>query len=716
MTSERTCGPYCLRRPASAAPCPAGSRPCGSCARAASGVRPTCRSMSAAGTAITRRRSSCPRFSSVLPWRWSRAMRDPVHDARGLRTPIPGTRLASRSGCSSVVRRQGLEPACLSALEPKSSASTNSATFAASRMLSDGSLPDRPYTVSRKRAMKLRDPLENPRKCRSATTRTSRSPRGSCRAPCDRPVAAIYRFARTADDFADEGDAPAADRLARLDAYRADLDRIAAGREPDAPVLAELAPVIAAHALAAAAVSRPARRVRQDVVKQRYADLRRGARLLPPLRQPGGPPAAASLRRGNRARTLRRSDAICTGAAARQLLAGRGGRLAQGPRLPAAGRARAVRRRARRRLPPARCRRRLAAPDARSRSSARARCSSPARRSAARSPAASAGDPPRRAGGLAHPRADRPRGRRRVPAPPGAAGARLVAHVLARRGHADDAGRVLPAEGGGERIELLLLVPLPAAGAAPRDHRALRVLPRGGRRRRRVHRRRRRARRSSPGGGARSPRSSPATPQHPVTQALAAGGRALRRHAGAAERDHRRHGDGSPRTTRYPDFAGLERYCYRVAGVVGLLAAGIFGYANPQTLEYAETLGIAFQLTNIIRDVGEDARKDRIYLPQDELAAVRRLGRRHPQRAADRGFRPPDGVPDRPREGLLRARARAAAAPRTARRSAPASIMAAIYRTLLDEIRRDGSRVLAQRVALTPMRKLWIAWRTWVAA
>ena len=71
--------------------------------------------------------------------------------------------------------------------------------------------------------------------------------------------------------------------------------------------------------------------------------------------------------------------------------------------------------------------------------------------------------------------------------------------------------------------------------------------------------------------------------------------------------------------TRYLDFAGLERYCYHVAGAVGLLAAGIFGYRDPRTLEYAKSLGTAFQLTNIIRDVGEDARKNRIYLPMDEL-------------------------------------------------------------------------------------------------
>src|SRR3954469_24089333 len=71
--------------------------------------------------------------------------------------------------------------------------------------------------------------------------------------------------------------------------------------------------------------------------------------------------------------------------------------------------------------------------------------------------------------------------------------------------------------------------------------------------------------------------------------------------------------------TRYLDWAALERYCHRVAGVVGLLAARIFGYRNARTLDYAKDLGIAFQLTNIVRDVGEDARKNRIYLPMEDL-------------------------------------------------------------------------------------------------
>jgi len=70
---------------------------------------------------------------------------------------------------------------------------------------------------------------------------------------------------------------------------------------------------------------------------------------------------------------------------------------------------------------------------------------------------------------------------------------------------------------------------------------------------------------------------------------------------------------------RYADFKSLQLYCYRVASVVGLLSVEIFGYSNRQTLKYAHDLGIAFQLTNIIRDVGEDARRNRIYLPMDEM-------------------------------------------------------------------------------------------------
>jgi len=167
--------------------------------------------------------------------------------------------------------------------------------------------------------------------------------------------------------------------------------------------------------------------------------------------------------------------------------------------------------------------------------------------------------------------------------------------------------------------------------------------------------------------------------------------------------------------TRYLDWRALEHYCYHVAGVVGLLAAEIFGYRDARTLEYAKDLGIAFQLTNIIRDVGEDARKNRIYLPMDDMqrfgvpAAEILQGRESPRFKALMAFQA-----ERAQQHYNNAMQ---ALPREDRRAQrPGLIMAAIYRALLKEIEREGFRVLTQRTSLTPLRKFWIAWKTWVAA
>ena len=201
-------------------------------------------------------------------------------------------------------------------------------------------------------------------------------------------------------------------------------------------------------------------------------------------------------------------------------------------------------------------------------------------------------------------------------------------------------------------------------------------------------------------------------PQHPETRALAVfkdrfsiGQERLNEIIDGMEMDLTQ--------TRYLDWAGLERYCHRVAGAVGLLAAGIFGYREPRTLDYARELGTAFQLTNIIRDVGEDARKNRIYLPMADL----------------KEFRVPAAdilqARETPEFGRLmafeaaRARAHYDKAMQTLpdadrREQRPGLIMAAIYRTLLEEIERDGFHVLTRRTSLTPLRKFWIAWRTWI--
>ena len=164
---------------------------------------------------------------------------------------------------------------------------------------------------------------------------------------------------------------------------------------------------------------------------------------------------------------------------------------------------------------------------------------------------------------------------------------------------------------------------------------------------------------------------------------------------------------------QYADFKSLQLYCYRVASVVGLLAAEIFGYKDRKTLKYAHDLGIAFQLTNIIRDVGEDARRGRIYLPLDEMAQfgvhtndildaretpnfqklmqyqIERAQRYYDQALAEL----PDIDKKSQRTGL---------------------IMAEIYRTTLKEVVYSGCHVLRERVSLPPLRKLWIALKTWL--
>ena len=165
--------------------------------------------------------------------------------------------------------------------------------------------------------------------------------------------------------------------------------------------------------------------------------------------------------------------------------------------------------------------------------------------------------------------------------------------------------------------------------------------------------------------------------------------------------------------TRYLDFPALNRYCWHVASVVGILSASIFGVTNPQTLKYAEKLGLAFQLTNIIRDVGEDARKGRIYLPVNELqqfnvTAADLLNARH----SDNFERLMQFQVDRAK--TVYEKAFALLPPEDRRAQRPGLMMSSIYRTLLDEIEHDKFHVLTQRISLTPLRKLWLAWKTYI--
>ena len=202
------------------------------------------------------------------------------------------------------------------------------------------------------------------------------------------------------------------------------------------------------------------------------------------------------------------------------------------------------------------------------------------------------------------------------------------------------------------------------------------------------------------------------TPQHPVGQAL----KPLVLQFGLPQEHLLEIIDGMEMDLdrhSYPDFKSLQLYCYRVASVVGLLAAEIFGYSDRRTLKYAHDLGIAFQLTNIIRDVGEDARRGRIYLPQDELQQF--------------GVNPGDILNahetenfrklmqfqiERAQRFYLQAFDELPAADRKAQRTG--LIMAAIYRATLDAVIATGCHVLRERVSLGTGHKLWLAFRTWL--
>ncbi len=164
---------------------------------------------------------------------------------------------------------------------------------------------------------------------------------------------------------------------------------------------------------------------------------------------------------------------------------------------------------------------------------------------------------------------------------------------------------------------------------------------------------------------------------------------------------------------RYPDFKSLQLYCYRVASVVGLLAAEIFGYTDRKTQKYAHDLGIAFQLTNIIRDVGEDARRNRIYLPMDEMQQFGVTAADILNAKESDNFRKLMGFQiERAQRYYQQAFDYLPAADRKAQRTG--LIMAAIYQATLNEVVASGCHVLKERVSLTPRYKLWLAFKAWL--
>jgi phytoene synthase len=202
------------------------------------------------------------------------------------------------------------------------------------------------------------------------------------------------------------------------------------------------------------------------------------------------------------------------------------------------------------------------------------------------------------------------------------------------------------------------------------------------------------------------------TPQHPVTQALVP----IIKQFNLAQEHFLEIIDGMEMDLdqpRYADFKALQLYCYRVASVVGLLSVEIFGYTDRQTLKYAHDLGIALQLTNIIRDVGEDTRRNRIYLPLDELQQFGVTSEDILHARETEGFQKLMAFQiERARHYYQQALDHLPAVDRKAQRTG--LIMAAIYRATLDEVVASGCHVLKERVSLTPTYKLWLALKAWL--
>jgi phytoene synthase len=201
-------------------------------------------------------------------------------------------------------------------------------------------------------------------------------------------------------------------------------------------------------------------------------------------------------------------------------------------------------------------------------------------------------------------------------------------------------------------------------------------------------------------------------PQHPVTQALIP----VVKQFNLSQEHLLEIIDGMEmdlEQARYADFKSLQLYCYRVASVVGLLSAEIFGYTDRKTLKYAHDLGIALQLTNIIRDVGEDARRNRIYIPMDELAQFGVTAADIMNSKESENFQKLMAYQiERAHRYYRQALEHLPQADRKSQRTG--LIMAAIYQATLEEIVASGCHVLKERISLTPRYKLWLAFKAWI--
>ncbi|MFO1257211.1 MAG: presqualene diphosphate synthase HpnD [Gammaproteobacteria bacterium] len=201
------------------------------------------------------------------------------------------------------------------------------------------------------------------------------------------------------------------------------------------------------------------------------------------------------------------------------------------------------------------------------------------------------------------------------------------------------------------------------------------------------------------------------TPQHPIT-------RALKPHLATLKWEQQWFKDvlyGMRMDLEHPlyeNFEDLEQYCYYVAGVVGILSAYLFGFKSENTLTFAKNLGIALQLINIIRDLREDAIRGRVYIPESDLkisgltpsdilnqtasqAGLEKTLQLMATRAKNYFQKAFDALPEADRYAQI-----------------SGIIMGQIYIELLKIIEDSGFKVMTHRISLTPIKKLWIAWKT----
>jgi phytoene synthase len=165
--------------------------------------------------------------------------------------------------------------------------------------------------------------------------------------------------------------------------------------------------------------------------------------------------------------------------------------------------------------------------------------------------------------------------------------------------------------------------------------------------------------------------------------------------------------------TRYATFSDLYQYCYRVASVVGLICLKIFGARAPESQTYAVNLGIAFQLTNILRDLKVDGARGRIYLPAEDL---KRFGYGEQELLAGASTPAFTSLMEfECRRAQEYYRAAEAALPESDRRALlPAEIMRAIYHTILERIETSRYDVFARRITLSPPRRAAVALGAWL--